>query len=229
VLAVRDSATDFLAVRPWPDQVLDTHGLDPRSFYVERFWLPVLGPSVVLLLRLLAAGLEAQPGGFDLPVEDTARALGLGVRDGRNSPFIRTVNRCCQFRHAYVGDEHGNLLVRRRLPPLSRSQVLRLTTSLQDQHRAWEAERADPDADRLRARARHLALSLFELGEGAEDSERQLLRWNYPPLMASDAIRWAGARHREAVAEGDAHDAWRPNVTESAQIVTSNSLPVGRT
>lgn len=33
-----------LAIRPWPDPVIDTLGHDPRSLYVERFWLPTLGP-----------------------------------------------------------------------------------------------------------------------------------------------------------------------------------------
>jgi hypothetical protein len=31
-------------VRPWPDEVLDHLGFDPRSSYVEDFWLGVLGP-----------------------------------------------------------------------------------------------------------------------------------------------------------------------------------------
>src|SRR5688500_16276454 len=86
-----------LAVCPWPDAVIDSLGHDPRSAYVERFWLGILGPSTTFLLRRLAAELEANPAGFDLPLGDTARALGLGMRGGRNSPFLRTVQRCCQF------------------------------------------------------------------------------------------------------------------------------------
>jgi hypothetical protein len=33
-----------LTVRPWPDPLIDTLGYDPRSRYVETFWLPTLGP-----------------------------------------------------------------------------------------------------------------------------------------------------------------------------------------
>jgi hypothetical protein len=221
MLAISDFALDTLAVRPWPDQVLDVNGLDPRSFYVERFWLPVLGPSVVLLLRLLAADLERMPAGFDLPVEDTARALGLGARGGRNSPFVRTVNRCCQFRHAHMGAD-GSFLVRRRLPTLSRSQVQRLPQPLQDRHREWDDDRVRPDATRLRNRARHLALTLFELGEAAEEAERQLIRWSYPPALAREATGWAGDRHSRAVAVCADDIAGRSNVTESGHFVTSN-------
>ena len=38
-----------LAIRPWPDPVIDAVGHDPRSSYVEHFWLGVLGPSTTWL------------------------------------------------------------------------------------------------------------------------------------------------------------------------------------
>src|SRR5215212_8088923 len=85
-VALPPLTAETLQVRPWPDAVIDAVGHDPRSTYVERFWLGVLGPSTTWLLRRLAAGLEASPAGFELPLVDTARALGLGG-DGRHSPF----------------------------------------------------------------------------------------------------------------------------------------------
>src|SRR3954454_5624564 len=80
-----------LAVRPWPDAVVDEVGPDPRPSYVERFWLSLLGPTSVLLLRRLAHELELQPAGFDLLVEDTARSLGVGTKGGRSSPVARAL------------------------------------------------------------------------------------------------------------------------------------------
>lgn len=44
-VAIPDLSTDLLTIRPWPDEVIDALGHDPRSAYVERFWLGVLGPS----------------------------------------------------------------------------------------------------------------------------------------------------------------------------------------
>ena len=38
-----------LAVLPWADPVIDPIGHDPRSRYVELFWLGVLGPTATLL------------------------------------------------------------------------------------------------------------------------------------------------------------------------------------
>jgi hypothetical protein len=193
-----DSPPRTLLVRALPDLVIDQVGHDPRSTYVERFWLAVLGPSAVWLLRRLAAGLEAEPAGFELDLDATARALGLGMRTGRQSPFLRTLARCCQFGATRLDAADGVLLARRKLPPLTRHQVGRLPEIMQAEHHAWlEDERLNAESDQ-RNRARRLALSLFELGEDVEATERQLLRWRFPPALARDATAWAWRRHREA-------------------------------
>src|SRR5258707_9795928 len=46
---------ESIYVRPWPDEVVDRVGYDPRTPYVERFWLCVLGPSTVWFLRRVRA------------------------------------------------------------------------------------------------------------------------------------------------------------------------------
>ncbi|MCU1372870.1 MAG: hypothetical protein JWO68_156 [Actinomycetia bacterium] len=194
---------DHVHVRPWPDAVIDAVGHDPRSTYVERFWLGVLGPSTTWLLRRLAAGLEASPAGFDLPLAETARALGLGG-DGKHSPFVRALARCCQFELA-LPESDAVLAVRRKLPPLSRRQLVRLPDAVQAEHQAWiTGHLREPEIDRLRRRSRRLALSLLELGEDQEATERQLLRWRFHPAICHESTRWAWARHREASAEPEA-------------------------
>src|SRR5271156_547750 len=133
---------DALTVRPWPDELIDSLGFDPRSPYVERFWLGVLGPSAAWLLRRIAAAYDAAPDGFELSLGETARALGLGDRGGRNSPFLRTVNRMIQFELAQVTGPTGagELAVRRRLPPLSRRQIVRLSPDIQAAHERWQSD-----------------------------------------------------------------------------------------
>lgn len=128
--------TGAIAVTAWHDPVIDQLGHDPRSEYVEHFWLGILGPSTTWLMRRVAAAMDTSPDGFLLPVVDTARALGLGVPHGRQSPFIRSLNRGCQFRLARWDGE--DLQVRRKFPPLSRGQVLRLPDSLQLAHDEWQ-------------------------------------------------------------------------------------------
>lgn len=189
-----------LLVRPWVDPVVDQVGHDPRSAYVEQFWLATLGPSTTWLMRRLAAGLDEAPEGFELDFATTARALGLGARSGQNSPFLRALERSRQFS---LTRDIGNdvLAVRRRLPPLSRHQVARLPLPLQQAHEQWVADAlSQPSADDQRRRARRLALSLFELGEDREGAERQLHHWRFHPAVAHDAINWAWDRHRIAAA-----------------------------
>ena len=145
----------------------------------------------------MAAGLEASPAGFDLPLADTARALGLGG-DGRNSPFVRALGRCCQFDLAEPKDD-GVLAVRRKLPPLNRRQLMRLPEPLQLDHQRWQDEElATPPIESMRRRARRLALSLLELGEDLEATERQLLRWRFHPSLAREASLWAWTTHCHA-------------------------------
>jgi hypothetical protein len=191
VTALLNFLTDELVVHPWPDEVIDRQGFDPRSPYVEQFWLGVLGPSTTWLLRRLAAGFDASPDGFAVSLGETARALGLGDRSGRHSPFLRTVNRMVQFELARprAVDE---LEVRRRLPPLARRHAARLSPALQAAHARWQEEQLlTPLEDTQRRRGRQLALSLLELGEDPESTERQLLRWGYHPTIAHDATTWA--------------------------------------
>ena len=98
----------LVRITPWPDPVLDALGHDPRSWYAETFWLPTLGPTALLLLRHLADRFEEHPQGLTLPVADTAAALGLGPRDGEQSPLVRSLNRLQQFDLAHAARSAGD-------------------------------------------------------------------------------------------------------------------------
>ena len=188
----------FLPVRPWPDGVIDALGHDPRSAYVERFWLGILGPSTTWLIRFMANRLDASPEGFDLDLASTAQALGLGARGGRHSPFMRALTRCCQFDVAEARPD-GVLAVRRKLPPLTRRQIMRLSPELVAAHQAWqEAELQTPVHEQQRRRSRRLALSLLELGEDVEATEQQLGRWKFHPALCRESTAWAAERHNQA-------------------------------
>ena len=133
----------------WPEPVIEALGHDPRSQYVELFWLGVIGPTATWLMRRLAAGFDAQPEGFDLDLCETARTLGVGAGGGLNSPFRRAITRCVTFELACQPDT-GVLAVRRKMPPLPRRLLVRLPASLQEHHSRWsEAQlRAGPGSRR---------------------------------------------------------------------------------
>jgi hypothetical protein len=194
---------DTLSIRPWPDPVIDAVGHDPRSDYVERFWLGILGPSTTWLLRRIASGLDESPIGFELPLADTARQLGVGHKGGHHSPFVRALGRLCTFDLARP-DGEAILAVRRRVPPLNRRQIVHLPDALQAAHQRWqESELREPTHEQLRRRARQLAMSMAELGEDAEAIERQLARWRFHPALSRDATQWALAEHARRSGHGE--------------------------
>jgi hypothetical protein len=134
------SGADIIRIEAWTDPVIDAIGCDPRSLYVEQFWLGVIGPTATWLLRHLAFGLDAEPSGFDLDAGHAAKALGIGGRSGRHSPLQRSISRCVSFD---LARRHGDttVLVRRRVPPLPRRLLVRLPGPVQQRHRQWSDER----------------------------------------------------------------------------------------
>ena len=176
-----------LHVRPWPDGVIDKLGFDARSSYAEDFWLPVLGPSTLWLLRRFAAGFDYSPDGFDLDFAETARSIGLSDRVNRNSPFLRALNRTVQFGIARLSG-HEELSVRRRLPPLSYRQVKHLSPALAERHAAWQAGRLASSAEgQSRQGAHQPALSPMEPGTVQKGPARAVgqagVRWGSSPSL----------------------------------------------
>ncbi|MGQ0823943.1 MAG: hypothetical protein ACT4OX_02740 [Actinomycetota bacterium] len=185
---------------PWPDPVVDILGHDPRSLYAETFWLPTLGPTALLLLRHLADRFERQPNGVALPIADTAAALGLGPRQGENSPLLRTLARLVQFELAHRASPEA-FAVRRALPPVHRRHVRRLPAALQARHAEWIADQTpNGPVDLARRRARRVALTLFAQGEPIDAVERALHTAGFHPALAHEGVRWAKARYQEITA-----------------------------
>lgn len=178
-----------LELEPFPDPVIDALGHDPRSTYVERFWLPVLGPSTTLLLRLLIDRLESSPEGLRIDIAESARALGLGERQGRHGPFLRSIARAIDFDMVrYL--RPGVIGVRHSLPTLSHRHLARLPESLQREH-ANAVQLAGTTTDLMVRRGQQLALSLLALGESTQDAQRQLMRWSFDETLAHECTVWA--------------------------------------
>jgi len=187
-----------LTIQPWPDPVIDTVGHDPRSAYVETFWLPTLGPTALLLLRHLATKFDERAGAVELTVADASIALGLGERAGNSSPIVRSLARLETFDLA-CSDGRGTVAVRRNLPPVNRRHLRRLPSELQSLHAQWaESRLAEAPHAEARRRARRLALALFEQGDDADHVERVLSSTGFHPAICGDAARWAWQRHRDA-------------------------------
>jgi hypothetical protein len=178
-------ADGMMIVVPWHDEVVDPIGFDPRSQYVELFWLNVLGPTATWLLRRMVTGLDEYPGGYELDLAETAAALGLSYSPAASNPFTRALGRCVLFGAAQPFG--GGLAVRRRLPPVAARHLQRMPPHLRSAHDEWR-RRGPFTMDEVR-RANTLAAAMVAVGDDPDVIERQLLGLGVAPLTAVDALQ----------------------------------------
>ena len=124
-----------LWIEPWRDLITEENGHDPRSRYVEQFWLGVIGPTAAWLMRHVAHEFDDSPDGFELPVAAIALQLGISPKAGPRGGLHRTLHRLVMFRMASEG--HAGYAIRRRLPPLNHAQLRRLPEHLQRSHSSY--------------------------------------------------------------------------------------------
>jgi len=190
--AVVDS--EVITLIPWIDHRVDAFGHDPRSTYVEQFWLGTLGPSTTWFLRHCANLLDAADS-TSVNLRETASTLGIGHEGGSGGAMSKTVARACRLRAARsVGS--ANLAVRLRLPQLGSRQLQRLPEPVRRLHQEFIAVDLSRDAVcRQQSRARRLAVCLIESGDSFEQTEGLLARMSYHPAIVAEAVRWAWRLH----------------------------------
>ena len=129
------AGASFLRIEAWPDPLVEAHGHDPRSSYVSRFWLAIVGPSALVSARFLVDGLEHSPSGYDVELVALGQALGLPGRGGSQSKIARTLDRLVAFGLASFHATSPPLYrVRRAWPPLTQRQLARLPAFLAELH-----------------------------------------------------------------------------------------------
>ena len=159
-----------VVIRPWIDPLVDEIGHDPRSLYVERFWLGVLGPTATWVLRRLTAGLADHHDGYCIDLASTAKAMGLSFNPGRSSPFSKALQRCTMFGLAHQTSD--GFAVRRRIPTVAHRHLRRMPDSVRDEHDRWES--AHVAADHF-DRAHALAMAMLHVGDECAVIEHQLV------------------------------------------------------
>lgn len=178
-----DDPSATLMIRAWLDPLVDETGHDPRSRYVEMFWLGVLGPTATWLIRRLVAGLDQHPAGYDVDLALTAKTMGLSYTSGRSSPFSKALQRCTMFGLSHQTSD--GLAVRRRVPNVAHRHLRRMPEPLQAAHSDWLT--ADLDVNEF-GRAHRIALALLESGDVPSTIEHHLVA-----IGVSDAVAAAVA------------------------------------
>jgi hypothetical protein len=115
--------------------MVDERGHDPRSAYVERYWLGVIGPTATLIMRRFADEFDLHPDGFVIDLAHTASTMGLSFTKGHHSPFGRSLHRCVMFGLAQPTSDGYE--VRRMFPNVAQRHISRLPDDVQEAHREW--------------------------------------------------------------------------------------------
>jgi hypothetical protein len=124
----------MLRVEPWIDPAVEAIGHDPRSAYCHEFWLPILGPSALVVTRKMLERMEAAGGPAEVATDELALSVGLGIGGGRNSRLTTTLGRLSAFGLILTGRaaDATTVVVRTAWAPLTCSQALRLPPTLQE-------------------------------------------------------------------------------------------------
>ena len=196
-----------ITVKPWNDPLVDTLGHDPRSLYVETFWLPTLGPTALLLMRHLATRFDRSPSGIDLLVADTSLALGLGRARGvelaRSSAASRGSSSSTSRAPTALVDDRGPSQPPAgespARPPSPRRRAGRARGMGRSRARGAAARRRPANAPR------RVALTLLEQGDDLDHVEHLLHSTRVPSrgrrrgrALGVDAAHRSGTRSRPA-------------------------------
>ncbi|KJF18371.1 MULTISPECIES: hypothetical protein [Acidithrix] len=176
-----------IMVGTWVDPLVESLGFDPRTNYVEYFWLPILGPSCIFLLRRMAYAFDLSGDFREMSLHTISYEIGLGSPKGFSSSITRTVNRCIQFDMAKLLP-NGQLAFRRSLPPLSQRQLNRLPIRLQEVHEALILGYGTPVTQEAKDQSVAIAVSLLESHESEERAIEDLARWKIEPTVAKRAL-----------------------------------------
>jgi hypothetical protein len=100
----------------------------------DWIWLPILGPSAMLLLLRLQALLHVDPKPQLIDLHVMSQTLGLGTCDSKHAPIFRAMSRVVHFGLA-KRMAAGQLAVRCRVADPSPHQLSGLTLPLQSAYR----------------------------------------------------------------------------------------------
>lgn len=132
-----------ISLVPWRDNVVEQTGYDLRHMYVEHFWLPVLGPTCLVMLRRAAEIFDTYPSGCELELTEFGAQLGIVYSGAPKNAVSRSIDRLVRFEFARQSqiDGQSTLAIRRSAPPLAPRHINRLPASVRDALAAWCDER----------------------------------------------------------------------------------------
>jgi hypothetical protein len=120
---------------------------DPTGYsithpYVENLYLPIIGPSTYVLLRLLDRLADQHPDTFTIAIDDLAHRIGLG-NNGTANRTTHTIDRLCAYRLAAL-TAPDTIVFPRHLPALTNRQLDRLRPDVARLDSCFRMTRIEP-------------------------------------------------------------------------------------
>lgn len=199
-----------LRIQAWPDPPHVGPAIEVRSRYADHFWVPVIGPTAMGLLRVLARQVGHRDGPISVQVGHLVSELGVDPTTGRfeiERALVRLLD------HGLMTmDGDRPLQVRVDLPYLSQIQVEQLAPHIAVAHRAALVLRDsvvdDGPPESMTPRMLSLSATIDDLLSGSELDPRQLAyRWQHVMRLAEEArdealLDWASPDLEVTLAEG---------------------------
>jgi len=134
-ITIPHSFEPVITLTKWSDPLVEYWGFEPDSLYVERFWLPVLGPTATWLVRRLNYELGNTSdfrGAVDIDLGYVATTMGLSFAAGRNSPFTKAIQRLVMFGIAHSTED--GFALRTMLPAVAGRHARRWPEAFKAEH-----------------------------------------------------------------------------------------------
>ncbi len=145
-LYILDDGKAFIKCSIWHNSYNSENSFYFRSFYLERFWLGILGPSSTWLLRMILMELEQSDNFKLMSAEELCLRMGLSANTSWNSPFSRSLRRLLDFKLAKQFGL-GHIAICQYVPPLSCRQIKSLTAESLNIHRQFIYQFKHKEAD----------------------------------------------------------------------------------
>jgi hypothetical protein len=86
-----------LHVTRWVDPAVETKGYAYGGGSAAIVWLPLLGPSAMVVLTRFKMHLDVIPDGYSVDLDLLSQLLGLGRIEGKHAPLLRAISRLVRF------------------------------------------------------------------------------------------------------------------------------------
>lgn len=122
----------FIPIQPNSNSTISFLGNDP---YIEKFWLPILGPTATLLLNDLMTKALMNTEAFQSTIGELSMTTGVGNREGHSSPIVKNLKRLCDF--GLISYYNEMYYVPTNIEVMSSDKLRKLNYLLQSEHKVW--------------------------------------------------------------------------------------------